>query len=167
MLSHFAGISDNIMPLLPSLLLDERLRRGHECSLFQIHGEIYHQIGMLDPVPGRPPIYAQHYLYDREAATIQCLKRNEKLNEEITRALDVILRQHSPFPETFQFTHEILQTSALEDVHLQILMKTVNDDGTDHKRYNRPTAREVVLLLVDNGLSAAIKDIVARLRTTE
>src|SRR5271167_4855567 len=57
--------------------LDDRLRHGHRFSPFQIHGEIYHQIRTLELAPRKPPIYAQHYLYDGEEATNHRLERNK------------------------------------------------------------------------------------------
>ena len=48
--------------------MDDRLT-GNSFRLFQIHGEIYHQIGTLEPEPSNPPVYAQHYLYNGGEAT--------------------------------------------------------------------------------------------------
>jgi hypothetical protein len=47
--------------------MDDRLT-GSGYRPFQIHGEIYHQIGTLEPAPGSRPVYAQHYLYDGDDA---------------------------------------------------------------------------------------------------
>jgi hypothetical protein len=54
------------------------------------------------------------------------------------KTLDAMLREHNPFLEIFQFAHEVLQTWALESVPFQILMKIINDDGADQRRYNQP-----------------------------
>lgn len=78
------------------------------------------------------------------------------------RALDVMLREYNPFPEIFRFANEILQTSILEGVSLQASVKIINDDGTDQRRYNRPMAHEVVLLLTDDNLIAATRDYIVR-----
>jgi len=71
--------------------LDDRLRHGHRFSPFQIHSEIYHQIGTLEPAPRKPLIYAQHYLYNGEEVTNHCLEWNKQLNADTMRALDAML----------------------------------------------------------------------------
>ena len=65
--------------------LDDRLT-GNGFRPFQIHGEIYHQIGILDPEPGNRPVYAQHYLYDGDEATEHRFARNPNLNRNIVYA---------------------------------------------------------------------------------
>jgi len=46
-------------------------------------------------------------------------------------------------------------------------MKIINDDSTDQRRYNQPTAQEIALLLTDNDLAVATRDVTMQLRTTE
>jgi hypothetical protein len=91
------------------------------------------------------------------------LERNEQLNEDTMRALDAILREHNLFPEILQFEHEVLQTSALKIVPLQMLMKIINDDGTDQRKYHQPTTHEIALLLADDNLAVATRDVIMQL----
>ena len=67
--------------------LDDRFK-GNGLRLFQIHGEIYHQIGTLEPESGKPPVYAQHYLYDGDEATENPFARNPDLDRNVLRALE-------------------------------------------------------------------------------
>jgi hypothetical protein len=59
--------------------LDDRLK-GDGLRPFQIHGEIHHQFGTLEPEPGQSPVYAQHYLYDGDEATAHRFERNPNLD---------------------------------------------------------------------------------------
>ena len=101
--------------------LDDRLK-GDDIRPFQIHGEIYHQIGTLEPEPGQPPIYAQHYLYDEDEATVHRFERNPDLDRNVFRALEIMLRTHNPFPRIFRFAYEILQMTRIESAPLLILI---------------------------------------------
>jgi hypothetical protein len=70
--------------------LDDR-PKGDGLRPFQIHGEIYHQIGTLGPEPGQPPVYAQYYLYDRDEAIEHRFEWNPDLDRNVLRALEIML----------------------------------------------------------------------------
>jgi len=145
--------------------MDDRLT-GNGFRPFQIHGEIYHQIGTLDPEPESPPVYAQHYLYDGDEATEQRFAQNPDLDPNILGALETMLRTYNPFPKTFQFAYEILQTARIESVPLHIFMKIITEQGMDQRVYNQPTVNEIAALLSDDNATPATRDVIVRLRPT-
>jgi len=110
--------------------LDDRLTGNSLCP-FQIHGEIYHQIGTLEPELGKHPVYAQHYLYDGDEAIKHRFTRNPDLDRNVLRVLETMLRTHNPFLKTFQFVYEVLQTARVESVPLQVFMKIVTYEVMD------------------------------------
>ena len=143
--------------------LDDRLK-GDGLRPFQIHGEIYHQIGTLEPEPGQPPVYAQHYLYDGDEATAHRFERNPDLDRNVIRALETMLRMHNPFPKIFQFAYEVLQTTRIEGAPLRVFMKIVTEEGRDQRVYNQPTVDEIAALLSDDNATPATRDVIVRLR---
>ena len=142
--------------------LDDRLK-GDGLRPFQIHGEIYHQIGTLQPEPGQPPVYAQHYLYDGDEATEHRFERNPDLDRNIFRTLETMLRKHNPFPKIFQFAYEILQTTRIESAPLRVFMKIVTEEGMDQRVYNQPTVDEIAALFSDDNATPAVRDVIVRL----
>jgi hypothetical protein len=88
------------------------------------------------------------------------------LDQNILRALDTMLRTHNPFPKTFQFAHEVLQTARVESVPFQVFMKIVTEEGTDQRLYNHPTVNEIAALLSDDNATPATRDVIVRLRPT-
>ena len=139
--------------------MDDRLI-GHGYRPFQIHGEIYHQIGTLEPAPGDRPVYAQHYLYDGDDATKHQFARNPDLDRSILATLETMLRAHNPFPKTFQFAYEVLQTAGVESAPLPVFMKIVTEEGMDQRVYNHPTVDEIAALLSDNNATPATRDVI-------
>src|SRR5579859_1808550 len=137
--------------------MDDRLT-GNGFRPFQIHGEIYHQIGTLEPEPGNRPVYAQHYLYDGDEATEHRFARNPDLDQNILRELETMLQTHNPFPKTFQFTYEVLQTARVESMPLQVFMKIVMEEGMDQRVYNQSAVHEVAASLSDDNATSAMRD---------
>ena len=142
--------------------LDDRFK-GDDLRPFQIHGEIYHQIGTLEPEPGQPPVYAQHYLYDRDEATEHRFERNPDLDRNVFRALETMLRTHNLFPKIFQFAYEILQTTRIESASFRVFMKIVTKEGMDQRVYNQPIVDEIAALLSDDNVTPATRDVIVRL----
>ena len=46
--------------------IDTGINRGPGPYVFKINGQVHHRIGSLLPDEGRPPVYAQLYIYDTE-----------------------------------------------------------------------------------------------------
>src|SRR5271169_6560847 len=108
-------------------------------------------------------MHSTNYLYDGDDATEHRFARNPDLDQNILRALETMLRTHNPFPKTFQFAYEVLQTARVESVPLQVFMKIVTEEGMDQRVYNRPTVNEIAALLSDDNATPATRDVIVRL----
>jgi hypothetical protein len=76
------------------------------------------RLGRSNPSRGlNQSTHSSYYLYDGDYAT---LARNPDLDQNILRALETMLRTHNPFPKTFHFAYEVLQTARVESVPLHL-----------------------------------------------
>lgn len=50
----------------PGFKVDKNIRRGRGPPTIRIQGQACHRIGSMIPMPGRPPKFAQLYIYDTE-----------------------------------------------------------------------------------------------------
>ena len=82
---------------------------GKGPRVFRIHGDIYHQLGALDPPGGLDPTYASLYIVD----PIQALKfrtsreENKHIDNELLEKLQNFLNENSPYAEAFRNLHEV------------------------------------------------------------
>ena len=76
---------------------DPRLAGKGGIQPFQIQGELYHLQGPLEHVPEGIPCFAQNYIIDPKAATVN----NKNLDRDILKDLDGMLRQCNPFIHIF------------------------------------------------------------------
>ncbi|KAG2213750.1 hypothetical protein INT45_001288 [Circinella minor] len=77
-------------------------RGGAYC--FRIQGSVYHQIAPLESQAGRPPCFAQIYIYDSEEqlAIRQSVFPNARLIDTVLLNIQEMLEQHNPHVQTFQ-----------------------------------------------------------------
>jgi hypothetical protein len=50
----------------PGFKVDKKVKRGRGPSTIRIQGQACHRIRSMMPMPGRPPKFAQLYIYDTE-----------------------------------------------------------------------------------------------------
>ena len=104
---------------------DRRLpRNGRGPVCFQIHGELYHLQGPLDPVDDSPR-FAQLFFYDPNEATAIRTRQNTELDPDIVRRLTEMLHNMNPFIRLYKSASEALR---------------VNAATTDDRRVTDPTA---------------------------
>ena len=72
------------------------LERGRIQS-FQIHGELYHLQGPLNPSSGQRPWFAQLYFYDPSYAAQACSTTNPNIKETLLRSIMEELREVNPW----------------------------------------------------------------------
>ncbi|CEI97782.1 hypothetical protein RMCBS344292_11908 [Rhizopus microsporus] len=77
-------------------------------NAFQIHGALCHRHGLLAPVGGIVPSYAQLYIYDLSHDAQGRSERNENLDNEIIKNLSTVLAQYSPFARIYRHVYEVL-----------------------------------------------------------
>ena len=130
--------------------------------VFRVQGELCHLIGSLRPNEGKPPAYAQLYIYDTRLALAQRLNRNDNLVPHTMHSLQSMLLQSHRYANEFRHAHEILQQypdSSDADIRIRVM------PGHDQRRYNLPTCDEVAVILPGDGTAPERRDIVLHHRT--
>lgn len=114
--------------------------------VFRIQGELYHRCGPLTPDSGRPPIYAQLYFYDSQAALEHRRHQNSSLNSDTLRSLQEMVQTYNPYVLIYRHAFEILERyDPNEDVSIRL---RVAPSYRHHRaQYNLPTADEVAVIL--------------------
>ena len=139
-------------------------RGGPNC--FQIHGELYHLQGPLEPPTDVAPRYAQLYFYDPSYATDVRLRArpDTQLDATILRCLTAMLSEvRNPFIALYQTARERLQvqpTTTPSRIILNPQMRLILEAGADRRRENLPTSNEVAVIIPDEYGDASFRDIV-------
>ena len=131
---------------------------------FQIHGELYHLQGPLEP-RSADPRYAQTYLYDPAEATDARARRNPILDREVIGALTEMLHEiRNPFISIYRTARERLLENAPSGERINVILnpqlRLVLERGADRRRENLPTADEVAIILPDEREEGSSRDIV-------
>jgi len=139
------------------------LSRGLHC--FQIHGELFHYQGPLEPGPQEVPAFAQLFFYDPAYATDLRLQHRPQLDRTILRGLHEMLTDYNPFIRIYKTARERL---ASQTGHFRILlnpqMRLILQSGADRRRENLPTATELAGILSDEFTDESRRDILLAVR---
>src|SRR5450759_4355957 len=118
---------------------------GHVKHL-RIQGGIYHLIGALNPDEGRPPQFAQLYIYDNEH---ELQNRGNVMGAGLDIAmmsrLQTMLHEHNAYVISFRTV-----ASLANGPNLCIVLKASNS-GLDTRCYNLPVADEVAAIFPGDG----------------
>ncbi|XP_065658626.1 uncharacterized protein LOC136083148 [Hydra vulgaris] len=130
--------------------IDTRRAGGSHC--FQIHGQIYQQIGSLQPSGTDTRQYKQFYILDSTVAADERMGHvaNTNCDEQLMLCLSQLLEQVNPYAKTFRMmkdrakieekrAHE--ETRAAPQVHLVFNIGLV----LDRRQYNTSITDEVVV----------------------
>jgi hypothetical protein len=131
---------------------------------FRIQGELYHRISTLLPPNGKPPNFAQIYIYDsnpQSQAQTRANRVHDKVDINTILRLQEMLEHHNPYVAIYRTAKERLD---LEE-HISLRFKTVDTPHLDGRRYNHPTASEVAVIMIGNGEDGATeRDLVVQAR---
>ena len=88
---------------------------GRGPQVFRIHGDIYHQLGALDPPGGRDPTYASLYIITPEKALDfrKARAENADIDEQLLKTLQGFLNAISPYARAFRHLHQVEQQEQL------------------------------------------------------
>ena len=132
---------------------------------FRIQGQLCHLIGSLLPLPGNQPAFSQIYIYDSDPmqqAQHRMSHHHDLLNVNIVLSLQAMLYQYNPYIETFLTTNERLAQNA----NISLRIKLVDAPHYDSRRYNRPTANEIAVIMVGTGDEPTVgRDLVLQARS--
>jgi hypothetical protein len=132
--------------------VNDTLNNGGGPYSFRLHGELIHQVGSLLPSPGKPPAWAQLYIYDSAQALDYRMvhQANDSLNRSIMQTLQDMLYRRHPSVQLYKHAFQITQGMSPEQNCSIILCF---DSHTDRRHYLPPDARvqEVAILLPGDG----------------
>jgi hypothetical protein len=118
---------------------------------FKIQGELVHRIGSLLPHSGEVPCFAQIHILDslspRTQTEIRMAHQHGLLSEQTLRRLTDLLDEINSYFHIFRTASERLRETDSIALHL----KTIDVSHLDSRRYNRPTAAEVAIVMPDTG----------------
>ncbi|VFQ73299.1 unnamed protein product [Cuscuta campestris] len=149
--------------------IDYEINKTKGPYVFRISGQNCHQIGSLNPQPGKPRKFLQLYMYDNKTeevcSRIKSLtkdKPNSKLDETILSDLITMLDRENCLAKTFRMARDRMKES--EDVQLQLHL--LSERTPKQRQYNAPTASEVAALIVgDFGQAPDGRNIVVEHKT--
>ena len=144
--------------------IDHTVNDGQGPYVYKIHGKLSHNAGSLLPPPGKPPTYAQLYIYDPDQALDYRMNHeaNRNLNRQIMETLQNMLIESHPGVQLYKQAYELTANMPPEQ---QCTIALRFDRDTDRRRYNLPTAREIAVILPGDGdQSTDSRDIILRRR---
>jgi hypothetical protein len=128
--------------------VDESVTRGPGPYCFRIQGELYHKIGSLCPTEGQRPQFAQLYIHDTK---YEHQNRHVVMPSLKPTTLDWLLTMMyniNPYVEMFKMARDMMAT---EGAPIDLKLCFIASRTKDARRYNVPTADEVVTLMVGDG----------------
>ena len=141
---------------MASLGLEHHILGSPDSNPFQgnlrIQGQMYHDVGSVQALPGHKPAYAQIYFHDTDYQTktrIDGYTGDRKLDEEIVHDLTCALNDINPYVNVFRAAGELIQASDDSDKAHIILVndKTKIPEGAHQRSYNSPVASEVAAIV--------------------
>ena len=121
--------------------------------VFKINGQVHHRIGSLLPDEGKPPVYAQLYIFDTENEIQnrmsifdrdrECDKDNgvdKKIVEGLVRMFD----ESNELVKSFRAARDLLGGSQVQPLRLRLL----HDRSKEAPQYSAPAGSEIAGLIV-------------------
>src|SRR5437667_5861870 len=143
---------------------------AHGPKSFQIHGQLYHRQGRLEPDEGCAPVFAQIYIYDpAEAARYRIGNTNNAgLDPGIMIELTDFLHAYNPHIATYLTARERLYEMLAQSQDFRLAlnpdMQIVVRKGADLRRENRPTTDGELAAILPNQFQSQWRDIVLAYR---
>jgi hypothetical protein len=141
---------------------------GIQC--FQIHGELYHLQGPLEPSSGQQPKFSQLFLYDPQYAVEVRHNNHPELREPILHRLTSMLHEVNPFISLYKIVQERLaeQTLADQDQDVRVILnpqlRLILEVGKDKRRHNLPMVEEVAMVIPTEYDEPSFRDIILATR---
>jgi len=128
--------------------VDELVTGGPGLYSFHIQGELYHKIRSLCPAEGQQPQFTQLYIHDT--------KREHQNRHVVMPSLDpttldrllTMMYNINPYVKVFKMARDMMATKGDP---MDLKLRLIAFRTKDARRYNVPTANEVVALMVGDG----------------
>ncbi|CAN1837196.1 ATP-dependent DNA helicase pif1 [Linum perenne] len=124
-------------------------RTGGAPYIFSIGGQIFHRLGSLIPPEGKPPKYAQMFVFDTENEIKHrlnsCPSNANVLSEQIITELRDMFDEHNVLVKVFRYARDRLNAGGVENVKLKLQANRISY----RREYDLPTMDELAILIVD------------------
>ena len=141
---------------------------GAGVNCFQIHGELYHLQGPLEPEAGQVARFSQLFLYDPEYAAKVRHDSHPELENNILERLTVMMHEINPFVSIYKMARERLAEQVDHGQDSRIILnrrlELVLEVGAGRRRFNLPTGQEVVMIIPKEWAEPSLRDVVLATR---
>ncbi|GJZ36303.1 hypothetical protein Tco_0582494, partial [Tanacetum coccineum] len=124
---------------------DTSVNQGHGAYCYRIQGQNYHRMGTLLPDEGKPPVFAQLYIYDTDNEIqhrINCVSNdpsasttNNEIDHDLTVELCDMLDAINPLVAQFRMAGERLVIATEENKYK---LRLIGTRMRDNQQYNLP-----------------------------
>ncbi|RCV38049.1 hypothetical protein SETIT_8G110800v2 [Setaria italica] len=115
------------------------INKGPRLYVFKINGQVHHRIGSSLPDEGKPPAYAQLYIFDIENKV-----ENRILIFDRDRGLVWLFDETNELVKSFRAARDMLAQSYCQPLRLRLL----HDRSKAAPQYSAPTGSEIAALIV-------------------
>ena len=142
--------------------------QGSGIRCFQIHGELYHLQGPLQPPHDGISAFAQLYFYDPAYAAQASYTSHPRLDHNFLQNLTIMLHEVYPYIAIYKTAKEIAKegldaiSSSQSEVKVVLnpQLRLVMETSTDRQRENLPRSDEIAVIIPDEYGEAGFCDIV-------
>ncbi|XP_019178902.1 PREDICTED: uncharacterized protein LOC109174064 [Ipomoea nil] len=145
--------------------VDRTVNKGGGPPVFRLNGQNYHLMGSLLPQEGKPPHFAQLYIYDTNNEQINRINavrdgcNQDDIHIDIVNVIQGELDQNNVLVKLFRMAKSEMDRNPCAEVKIKLLGKRKKDART----YNLPEVSEVAALIVgDLDTSIGERDIVVQ-----
>ncbi|CAN1290790.1 hypothetical protein LINPERPRIM_LOCUS20858 [Linum perenne] len=118
-------------------------KAGGAPYIFFIGGQIYHRLGSLIPLEGRPPKFAQMFVFDNENEIKHhmnsCLSDTNDLSEQIIKELKDMFDEHNVLVKVFRYARDRLNADGVENVKINL----TTNRSSNMREYDIPRTDEL------------------------
>jgi len=132
---------------------------------FKIQEELYHLTGALFSYGDHPPTYAQIYILDTAEQLYVRRLNNRNLDPVVMDDLQTMLLDNHLYISHYCHAYELIREKPVEEQE-EITIRLHINLQQDQRTYNLPTAEEIAVIILKEGIHHAIdnRDIVLRAR---
>ena len=140
--------------------IDGSMFDGRGPPSYKIQGELYHQLGPLQPEEGRRPLYSQLYIYDPTEALAYREGNNPATCPEIMSLLQRVLLQNNPFVPVYEQAKALTENVVLPEYRLRLDFLR----AMDRRRYNLPRGQNELAAIIPGDVETCIntRDVIIR-----
>ncbi|XP_019058078.1 PREDICTED: uncharacterized protein LOC104814022 [Tarenaya hassleriana] len=148
--------------------IDHSVTSGNGPYAFRIHGQNHHQIGSLLPVEGKPPQFAQLYIYDtanevrNRLSTLSRTSTAGDLDGKIVAGLIQMMDDFNCLAKIFRKARDRYESGDIQDFRI-----TIVEQKRRGKQYELPISEEIAGLIVgDMSTTTGERDVVLELKAS-